>query len=106
MADDKDPPAIALDIPEPGRAIELHLVDREGRPAAGRPIGLVRPEGPLAALWPATLRTGPDGVLTLRGLEVGGHSLLIGENKERHEFAVPAADGAATGPVVRRVVVP
>ena len=106
IADDKDPLAIALDIPEPGRAIELHVVDRDGRPASGRPIGLVRPDGPLASLWPATLHTGPDGILTLRGLEVGRHALLIGEAKERHEIKIPLAGGAATGPVVERVVVP
>jgi hypothetical protein len=106
IADDRDPPAIALDIPEPGRPIELHVVDREGRPAAGRPIGLVRPDGPLASLWPATLHTGPGGILTLRGLEAGRHSLLIGEAKEPHEIAVPAAGAAAAAAIVARIVVP
>jgi hypothetical protein len=106
IANDRDPPAIALDIPEPGRAIELHVVDREGRQAVGRPIGLVRPTGPLASLWPATLHTGSGGILTLRGLEVGRHVLLIGEAKERHEITIPMADGAATGSVVERIVLP
>jgi hypothetical protein len=50
VADDRDPPPHALDIPEPGRAVELQSVDGVGRPATNRPMGLVRPEGPLASL--------------------------------------------------------
>jgi hypothetical protein len=106
VADDRDPPPIALDIPEPGRAVELQVVDREDRPLAERPIGLVRPQGPLASLWPAILHTGTDGVLTLRGLEAGRHTVLIGDEKRRHEIAVPAADEAPARPVVERIVVP
>lgn len=84
----------------------LQVVDREGRPVADQPIGLVRPQGPLASLWPASLLTDPGGILTLRGLESGRHTLLVGEEKERHEIVVPAADGAETRPATERIVVP
>jgi hypothetical protein len=83
----------------------LRVVDREGRPAAEWPIGLVRPEGPLDSLWPSGIRTGPDGTLTLRGLEAGRHAILVGEEKERREVVLPAADGAEAEPVVERIVV-
>jgi protocatechuate 3,4-dioxygenase beta subunit len=105
-ADQAPPASLALDIPEPGRPLVLQVLDREGRPAAEWPIGLVRPEGPLAALWPASLRTGPDGTLTLRGLEAGRHTILVGEEKERREVVVPADDGADSKAVVERIVVP
>ena len=67
VAADKDPPLLALDIPEPGRAVTVMVRNRAGRPAANQPIGLVRPEGPLASLWPEGLRTAPDGSLELTG---------------------------------------
>ena len=107
VADDRAPPApLALDIPEPGRPLMLQVLDRDGRPAADCPIGLVRPDGPLSSLWPAGLRTGPDGTLTLRGLEAGRHAILVGDEKERREVVVPAVDGTEAGPVVERIVVP
>jgi hypothetical protein len=107
IGDDQAPPAPpALDIPEPGRPLTLQVVDPEGRPAADRPIGLVRTDGPLASLWPVSLRAGPDGTLTVRGLEAGRHTILVGDGKERREIAVPAADDAEAGPVVERIVVP
>ena len=84
----------------------LQVVDREGRRVADQPIGLVRPEGPLASLWPAGLRTDPAGTLTLRGLEAGRHTLLIGEGKERREIVVPAAGESEARPAVERIVVP
>jgi hypothetical protein len=106
QAADQDPPApLALDIPEPGRPLTLQVIDRAGRPAAEWPIGLVRPEGPLASLWPASLRTGPDGTLTLPGLEAGRHAILVGQEKERREVVIPAADGAEVEPAVERIVV-
>ena len=84
----------------------LQVVDREGRPVADQPIGLVRPEGPLASLWPASLRTDPAGTLTLRGLEAGRHTLLIGDGKERREIVVRAAGESENRPAVERIVVP
>ena len=102
---DKDPVPLALDIPEPGAPVTLQVVDRAGRPVADHPIGLVRPQGPLASLWPSSLRTDPDGTLTLRGLEAGRHTILIGDGKERREIEVPAAGGKAR-PTVERIVVP
>jgi hypothetical protein len=60
----------------------------------------------LTSLWPATLHIGPDGILIPRGLEAGDHTLLIGEEKQRREIVVPAADGTVTPPVVERVAVP
>jgi hypothetical protein len=74
--------------------------------AADTSIGLVRPEGPLGSLWPSSLRTGPDGTLILRGLEAGRHTILVGEEKQRREVAIPAADGAEAEPVVVRLVAP
>jgi hypothetical protein len=103
---DKDPAPLALDVPEPGAPVTLQVVDREGRPVADQPIGLIRPEGPLASLWPASLLTDSGGILTLRGLESGRHTLLVGVEKERHEIVVPAADGAKTLPAAERIVVP
>ena len=94
---DRDPPPLALDIPEPGAPVTLQVVDREGRPVADHPIGLVRPEGPLASLWPSSLRTDPAGTLTLRGLEAGRHTLLIGEGKEHREIVVRAAGESEPG---------
>ncbi len=105
-AEQAPPAPLVLDIPEPGRSLTLQVLDREGRPAAEWPIGLVRPAGPLTALWPANLRTDADGTLTLRGLEAGRHAILVGEAKDRREVTVPAADGADAGPVVERIVVP
>jgi hypothetical protein len=109
VAADKDPPPLALDIPEPGQAVTVMVRNGAGRPAANQPIGLVRPEGPLASLWPEGLRTGPDGTLELRGLEAGRHTIFIGEMKEQHEITVPAG-GAAVGtqarPPVKQIVVP
>ncbi len=80
---DKDPPPLDLDVPEPGAPVTLQIVDSAGHPVADQAIGLVRPEGPLASLWPASLRTDPTGTLSLRGLESGRHTLLIGDGKER-----------------------
>jgi hypothetical protein len=52
------------------------------------------------------VHTRPDGTLTLRGLEAGRHTILVGEVEERREVMVPAADGAEAQPVVERIVVP
>ena len=100
------PAPLALDVPEPGPPVTLQVVDREGRPVADQPIGLVRPEGPLASLWPASLRTDPDGTLTLRGWKRAGTRSSSAIEKERHEIAVRAADGAETLPAAERIVVP
>jgi hypothetical protein len=39
------------------------------------------------------------------GLEAGRHTLLIGEERERHEIVVRATGGADTRPAVERIVV-
>ena len=92
VAAESDPTPLALWASSSLALHCLHVVDRDGPPLADRRIDLVRPGGPLAALWPTSLRTDPDGTLSLRGLEAGGHTLLIGEGKERREVVVrPAA---------------
>ena len=108
VAADKDPPPLVLDIPEPGAPRTVQVVDRDGRPAADRPIGLVRPDGPLASLWPTSLRTDPDGTLTLRGLEAGRHTLLVGDGKEKERREVVVRPAITTDPraAVERIVVP
>jgi hypothetical protein len=52
------------------------------------------------------LHTGSDGVLTIRGLEAGRHTIRIGVGEERREIVVPAAGGVSNPPVVERIVVP
>jgi hypothetical protein len=64
-----------------------------------------RPEGPLASHWPATLHNGRDRNLTVRGLEAGRRTLVIGEDQRRWQIVFHAADGVATQPVIERIVV-
>lgn len=98
------PGALTLDIPEPGAPIALEVVDREGRPVPGRSLTLARPEGPLAELWPSTLRTDTAGRLTLWGLEAGTHSLRIDGETNPRKIEAPAAGGVARAPRVVRLV--
>ena len=67
---------------------------------------MVRPDGPLAALWPTSLRTDPDGTLILRWLGAGRHTLLIGEGEERREVVVRPAAWADLRAAVERIVTP
>jgi len=89
----KATPDIALDIPEPGATVVVEVVDRQGRPVAGRTITLARPDGPLASLWPTAFRTDGGGKLILRGLEAGNHSLRIEGEPDRRRFQVPEVRG-------------
>ena len=73
----KSPPRIALEIPEPGAAVTIELIDPAGRPVPDEPVTLIRPAGPLAALWPESFRTDAAGLLTIRGLEPGRHVLEV-----------------------------
>jgi len=86
---DQNPAELVLDVPDPGAAVTLALVDEKERPAGHIHLKLARPEGPLAELWPVHFSTGADGTLMLRGLEVGAHQFRIdGENAPR-SFEVP-----------------
>ncbi len=101
----KAPPPLSLDIPEPGQTIALEVVDADGRPMAAETLSLVRPEGPLKSLWPVNLQTDPEGVLIVRGLEAGQHTVLVGDRRTPHEIRVPEAGATASQPVVTRIVV-
>jgi len=87
----KAAPDLALDIPEPGATVVVEIVDRQGRPVAGRNLTLDRPDGPLASLWPTAFRTDGNGKLTLRGLESGPQSLQIEGEPDHRPFQVPEA---------------
>jgi hypothetical protein len=82
---------LSLDIPEPGAAVTLALVDDRNRPAGRRRLKLARPEGPLKDLWPEFLTTGAAGTLDVRGLEVGTHQFLIEGEDSPRSFEIPSA---------------
>ena len=63
---DLKPADLALDIPEPGAAVTLALVDDNDRPAGRRRLKLTRPEGPFMEMWPEHFTTRADGTLTVR----------------------------------------
>jgi hypothetical protein len=87
--DEKPGGELSLDIPEPGAAVTFALVDDGHRPAGRRRLKLARPEGPLMALWPESFTTGADGTMTVRGLEVGAHQLLIEGEDAPRTFEIP-----------------
>lgn len=96
---DKKPADLSLDIPEPGAAVTLALVDDNDRPVQRRRLKLARPPGPFTDLWPEHLTSGADGTVHVRGLETGTHQVLIdGENAPR-TFEV-----AGAGPAPARLV--
>ena len=92
-----------LDIAEPGEAVAVTVVDERGLPVADLPITPVRPEGPLAGLWPAAFRTDASGTVVFRGLEAGTHRLLIDGRPVRQELRVGIPDRPAGPPVPVRV---
>lgn len=93
-------PDLTLDIAPPGLPVVLHLEDGQGRPLAGREVGVERPAGPLTALiWPAPLASDGAGDLRLDGLEAGPHRLT----EPNAAFDVPAWTPNAP-PLTRRVV--
>jgi hypothetical protein len=94
VAPDERPADLALDIPEPGAAVTLALVDDNDRPAGRRRLKLARPEGPFMALWPEHSATGADGTLNVRGLEVGAHQFLIEGEDAPRTFLVPSVSQA------------
>ncbi len=85
----KVPPALALDIPEPGATMRIEVINPRGQSMAGRTLTLVRPSGPLAVLWPTTFRTDSRGHLILQGLEAGPQSLLVAGKPEPEQLLVP-----------------
>ncbi len=89
----KPTPALALDIPEPGEPVTVEVVDEKDRPYGNRVLTLARPQGPLDAPWPATIRTDPLGRATFRGLEAGSHTVLVADLPGRHSFRVDEAKG-------------
>jgi hypothetical protein len=99
IASGEKPADLTLDIPEPGAAIKLVLVDEISRPAGRRRIKLTRPEGPLRELWPDDLFTGADGTVILRGLEAGTHQLAIEGEIAPRAFQVPGM-GQVPAPLV------
>jgi hypothetical protein len=100
----KATPPLSLDIPPPGEPVTLEFVDPAGRSLAGESFTLARPEGPFAALWPATLRADDSGRLTLRGLEAGSHSISIARATEAQTFLVGEAPVQAAQTVVKRII--
>ena len=71
-------PDLILEIPQPGQAMDLRLVDVQGKPLRGATVTLSQPEGPLTdALWPKTLIVGGDGNLHLEGLGVGQVTVTV-----------------------------
>lgn len=91
------PPEIDLDIAEPGEPLAVELVDERGRPVVGRDVTPIRPDGPLASLWPSSFRTDAAGRALILGLEAGPHAVRIdGETRPREVLI-----GAASGPVGR-----
>jgi hypothetical protein len=99
------PPAeLALDIPEPGAPLAVEIVNRKGRPVPQLPLTLMRPDGPLATLWPTDFHTDAAGQLTLRGLEAGSHSIRLDGDPTPRRFQVPEARGQAREPEVVRFV--
>jgi hypothetical protein len=96
-------PESVLDIAEPDEAVAVTVVDERGRPVADRSVTPLRPEGPLAGLWPAAFCTDASGTVVFRGLEEGTHRLLIDGRPVRQELRVGKADRPAAPPVPVRV---
>ena len=97
-------PPLSLDIPEPGGPVVVEIVDRQGRPVADRMLTLARPEGPLAALWPRSIRTDGAGTATLGGLEAGSHAILIDGEPAPRRLRVPVTGKDASRPEFVRLV--
>jgi hypothetical protein len=95
ISPDDKPGDLSLDIPDPGAAVTLALVDSNGRPADRRRLKLARPEGPFTALWPEHITTGANGTIIVRGLEVGAHQLHIEGEDAPRTFEVPGVGRAS-----------
>ena len=96
-------PEPVLDIAEPGETVAVTVVDERGGPWPTSRCIPLRPEGPLAGLWPAAFRTDASGTVVFRGLEEGTHRLLIDGRPVRQELRVGKAVRPAAPPVPVRV---
>lgn len=103
VGSDLPSPVPVLDIAEPGEAVAIAVVDERGRPVVDAPVTPVRPEGPLAGLWPSAFRTDPSGTVVIRGLEAGTHRLLIDGQPARQEIRVGKARRTEDAPAPARV---
>jgi hypothetical protein len=99
---DADPPGIVLDIAEPGEPLAVDLVDERDRPVVGRGVTPIRPDGPLASLWPSRYRTDAAGRALILGLEAGPHALRIDGEASPREVRIAAASGPADRPRIAR----
>jgi hypothetical protein len=104
VAQGNDPPALALEIPDPGEPVRIELVDEKGRPFAHASIRSTRPEGPLALPPTTTVRADARGLATLRGLEAGRAPFQVEGLPGRYSLPVQAA-GQGESPRVERVVI-
>ncbi|MEJ7639426.1 MAG: hypothetical protein WKF75_15980 [Singulisphaera sp.] len=96
------PPEIDLDIAEPGEPLAIELVDERGRPVVGRDVTPIRPDGPLASLWPSRYRTDAAGRALILGLEAGPHTVRIDGETRPREVRIGAASGPVPQPQVAR----
>ncbi len=71
-------PDLGLDIPEPGAAVDLTIVDKAGKRVPYAEIKIQGADGPLAhRLWPEMIIADCSGCLHLEGLSAGRLSLII-----------------------------
>jgi hypothetical protein len=103
VSPDVPSPEPVLDIAEPGEAVAVTVVDARGLPVAGLAISPVRPEGPLAGLWPAAFHTDASGTVVFRSLEEGTHRLLIDGRTVPQALRVGKAVRPAAPPVPVRI---
>jgi hypothetical protein len=104
VAPGQAPPPLTLDIPEPGEAVTLKVVDPDGHPLADEALRLARPAGPLAGLWPATYRTDASGMLKLRGLPAGPHVVALADASGETPFQVRPALAAPSASTTVRII--
>ena len=71
-------PAVKLDIPEAGQAVDLRMVDAAGNPLPGATVRVSHPQGPLTdEIWPKAFTADGAGRLQLEGLNAGPETLTV-----------------------------
>jgi protocatechuate 3,4-dioxygenase beta subunit len=75
---EKSLPVMTLNIPSPGMAVNLTVLDKSGRPIPGAQIHLPAPAGPISdTKWPNDLTTDGAGRLHIEGLDAGAQVITV-----------------------------
>jgi hypothetical protein len=74
----RNPPDLHLDIPLPGQAVDLSIVDSSNHPISDAEVAIGPSAGPLTnEIWPKKIQLDQDGCVHLEGLDAGPHSLRV-----------------------------